>query len=249
MSLIGKTISSIRPGVQTCALPDLGLLSLRTAISEHLGRYRNVLVSPEQIIIGSGAEYLYSVIVQILGRDRVYAVENPSYDMIRQVYLSQGVIVDPLKLGPDGIETLALNETEASVLHVTPFRSYPSLVTASASKRREYIRWAQERSGYIVEDDYDSEFSPSSKAEDTLFSLPPQGRVIYVNSFSRTVAPSIRTGFMVLPPELLPVYHERAGFCSCSVPVMEQVLLEELLTSGDFVRHINHVRRERRKSP
>lgn len=229
--------------------PNEGLVSLRHAIRDHLARIRSIHVHPEQIIIGSGAEYLYGLIVQMLGRERVYAVEDPSYSMIQRVYLAQGVTIDRLPMGPGGIRSESLARTEASVLHVTPFRSFPTFVTASASKRHEYISWAQEKHGYIIEDDYDSEFSPSSKAEDTLFSLSGMKHVIYVNTFSKTVAPSIRAGFMVLPADLVPMYHEKAGFMSCSVPVMEQVLLEELLVSGEFVRHINRVRRNRRRTP
>lgn len=229
--------------------PNEGLLSLRQAICDHLARVRGIRVHPDQVVIGSGAEYLYGLIVQILGRERIYAVEDPSYDMIQRVYLAQGVKLEYLPMGTDGVRSDALRQSQASVLHVTPFRSFPTLITASASKRREYILWSVEKNGFIIEDDYDSEFSPSSKAEDTLFSLSRMERVIYVNTFSKTIAPSIRAGFMVLPESLTALYRERAGFMSCSVPVLEQVLLEDLLSSGTFVRHINRVRRTRRRNP
>ena len=228
--------------------PNSGTVLLREAIAQYLARSRRMNVAPDQIVIGSGAEYLYGLIVQLLGRDRVYAVEDPSYNMIQRVYLSQGVTLDRLPMGTDGVRTDALWNSSASVLHVTPFRSFPTMITASASKRHEYISWVGEDNRFIIEDDYDSEFSPSSKAEDTLFSLSSNERVIYVNTFSKTVAPSIRAGFMVLPASLVSLYQSRCGFMSCSVPVLEQVLLEELLTSGDFVRHINKVRRSRRRS-
>ena len=147
-----------------------------------------------------------------------------------------------------GVRPAALAATRATVLHVTPFRSYPSQVTASASRRRAYVQWAQERTGWIVEDDFDSEFSPSSKAEDTVFSLTPRGRVIYVSTFSRTIAPSIRVGYMVLPEGLWPDFQDRVGFYSCSVPVTEQYLLAELIRSGAYTRHLNRIRRQRRQS-
>ena len=131
----------------------------------------------------------------------------------------------------------------ATVLHVTPFHSFPSLVTASAGKRREYLRWAEERGGYIVEDDFDSEFSVSSKSEDTLFSLEPNRSVIYMNTFSKTIAPSMRVGYMVLPPALSEQFRREVGFYSCTVPVFEQYVLAELIGSGDFERHINRIRR------
>ena len=227
--------------------PNNGCAALRQALSDYLARSRGIRVKPSQIVIGSGAEYLYGLIVQLLGRERVYGLENPSYEKIRRVYRANGAACDLLRLGPDGVRTDELRRTRATVLHVTPFHSFPSGVTASAGKRAEYIRWAQERGGYIVEDDFDSEFSLSSKAEDTVFSLEPERSVIYVNTFSKTVAPSIRVGYMVLPPALLDAFEQAVGFYSCTVPLFEQYVLAELLRSGDFERHLNRVRRKRRK--
>ena len=227
--------------------PNNGCGELRRALCAYLARCRGINVSPAQIVIGSGAEYLYGLIVQLLGRERVFALENPSYEKIRRVYLASGVECDMLRLGADGIRTSELERTKASVLHVTPFHSFPSGVTASAGKRSEYIRWARERGGYIIEDDFDSEFTLSSKAEDTLFSLEPQRSVLYLNTFTKTVAPSMRSGYMVLPVSLVEPFEKAVGFYSCTVPVFEQYVLAELLNNGDFERHINRVRRRRRK--
>lgn len=227
--------------------PNNGCGELRRALCAYLARCRGINVSPAQIVIGSGAEYLYGLIVQLLGRERIFALENPSYEKIRRVYLANGVECDMLRLGADGIRTSELTRTKASVLHVTPFHSFPSGVTASAGKRSEYIRWAKERGGYIIEDDFDSEFTLSSKAEDTLFSLEPQRSVLYLNTFTKTVAPSMRSGYMVLPEELVEPFEKTVGFYSCTVPVFEQYVLAELLNNGDFERHINRVRRRRRK--
>ena len=226
--------------------PNHGCPELREAISGYLARSLGVHVDPGQIIIGSGAEYLYSLIVQLLGKDKIFGLENPSYDKIRRVYEACGVKCDMLKLSGDGIKTAELERTDATVLHITPFNSFPSNVTADASKRNEYIRWARSRGGYIVEDNYDSELTVSRKAEDTVFSLEPHETVIYLNTFSRTVAPSIRVGYMILPDRLTGTFTEKLGFYSCTVPVFEQYVLAELITSGDFERHINRVRRRRR---
>lgn len=227
--------------------PNNGCIELRKAIAAYLARCRGIYVAPSQIVIGSGAEYLYGLIVQLLGRERVFALENPSYEKIRRVYLANGVTCDMLRLGKDGIRTSELARTRASVLHVTPFHSFPSGITASAGKRSEYIRWAIERSGYIIEDDFDSEFTLSSKAEDTLFSLEPERSVLYLNTFTKTIAPSMRLGYMVLPEALVGAFEKSVGFYSCTVPVFEQYVLSELLGNGDFERHINRVRRRRRK--
>ncbi len=226
--------------------PNHGVAELRTAISEYLARARGISVSPSQIIIGSGAEYLYGLVVQLLGTGRLYALESPSYKKIHSVYSAFGAKCDFLKMGSDGILSSELSRTRATVLHVTPFHSFPSGVTASASKRNQYIKWAQERGGIIVEDDFDSEFTVSTKNEDTVFSLDPEQSVIYINTFTKTIAPSMRIGYMLLPKCLIADFEEKTGFYSCTVPVFEQYVLAEFINNGDFERHINRVRRKRR---
>ena len=227
--------------------PNAGCTELRKAIADYLARGKGIDVSYNQIVIGSGAEYLYGLIVQFLGRDKVYALENPSYEKIHSVYKANGAKCDLLKLGNDGILTSQLSKTKASVLHITPFRSFPSGITASASKRNEYIKWAKERKGIIIEDDFNSEFTVSTKNEDTVFSLEPTQSVIYVNTFTKTIAPSMRIGYMVLPKELVTPFFDKMGFYSCTVPVFEQYVLAEFISHGDFERHINRTRRKLRQ--
>jgi len=152
-----------------------------------------------------------------------------------------------LKMGQNGIRTSELERTDASILHVTPFNSFPSGITASVSKRYEYLRWAEKRSGYIIEDNYASELTVSKKNEDTVFSLAKNENVIYLNTFSETIAPSMRIGYMVLPEHLVQNFEDKLGFYSCTVPVFEQLVLAELINNGDFERHINRVRRAKRK--
>jgi len=164
------------------------------------------------------------------------------------VYKANGISCDLLALGKDGILSGELAGCQADVLHITPYRSFPSGVTATASKRREYLRWANAADRFIVEDDFGSEFTPSSKPEETLYALSEGGRVIYVNTFSKTLAPSIRIGYMLLPESLVPLYENRAGFFSCSVPTYDQYVLAEFIDSGDFERHLNRVRRSIRRN-
>ena len=225
-----------------------GRAELRNAIAQYLARSRGIHVRQEQIILGSGAEYLYSLIPGLLGREKSFAIEAPSYQKIEQTYRLSAVPVTTLPLGEDGIESPALWGCEAQVLHISPYRSFPSGVTASASKRHEYLRWVAQGERYIIEDDFESEFSVSKKPEDTIFSQCEEGRVIYMNSFSKTVSPSLRVGYMVLPPALLSSYEENLGFLSCTIPTFEQLVLAELLSGGEFERHINRVRRRKRKA-
>lgn len=227
--------------------PNAGCLELREALRRYLACNRGIEAELDQVVIGSGAEYLYSLIVGMLGRNRLFALESPSYEKIEQVYRWAGAACELLPLGPDGIDSRALAETKASVLHISPYRSYPTGVTATASKRHEYLRWAAGGGRVLVEDDFESEFSVSSKPEETMFSLSKGGRVIYLNTFSKTISPSLRMGYMVLPRELVPLFQEKVGFLSCTVPALEQFVLAELLAGGDFARHINRVRRAKRK--
>ena len=224
-----------------------GCLEIRNAISKYLARSRGIYASPSQIVVGAGAEYLYGMIVTLLGRNRVYAIEKPSYEKIELVYRANDVILELLPLGHDGIESRYIFENSSSVLHVSPYRSYPSGVTATASKRKEYLYWASMGDRYIVEDDFESEFTVSKKPEETLFSLSDKGNVIYMNTFSKTVSPSFRVAYMVLPEKLMGMFLDNLGFYSCTVPVFEQLVIAELISNGDFERHINRVRRKKRK--
>lgn len=228
--------------------PNQGCHELRSAIASYLRRSNGMNVRTEQIVIGSGAEYLYSLITQLFGKKRIYALENPSYHKIRQVYEANGVVCDLLSLGQDGILSSELNRTEATVLHITPFNSYPSGITASASKRHEYIAWAKHRNAYIIEDNYSAELTVSKKNDDTVYAMSKDAFVIYLNTFSETIAPSVRVGYMILPEALLEEFETKIGFYSCTVPVFEQYVLAELISSGAFERHINRVRRSRRKN-
>lgn len=249
-SVLAKTMRSVLSNMGEAILersPNAGCAEFREAIRRHLLRNRGIVCDVEQIIIGSGSEYLYTLIVELLGRDRVFAIESPSYKQIRQVYHAADVRYEMLALGEDGIESSALWNSKADVLHITPYRSYPSGITASASKRHEYLRWASTDHRYIVEDDFESEFSISKKSEETLFGSSADENVIYMNTFSKTVSPALRAGYMVLPQSLVRQFEEKLGFYSCTVPTYIQFVLAELIANGDFERQINRFRRHKRR--
>ncbi len=226
---------------------NCGCTELRESIRHYLARNRGIKVETAQIIIGSGSEYLYGLIVELLGRHQIYAIESPSYKKIEQVYKATEITYELLPLTSSGIDSKSLAETKANVLHTTPYRSYPSGVTATASKRHEYIRWSEQNNRYIIEDDFESEFSVSTKPTETLFSLSESDRVIYLNTFSKTISPSLRIGYMVLPKHLVDEFNKKLGFYSCTVPTFMQHVLAELINNGDFERHINRVRRNIRQ--
>lgn len=225
-----------------------GCIELREAIKRYLARNRGITVETDQIVVGAGAEYLYGLIIAMLGRNHVYAIESPSYEKIEQVYRAAETEYEALPLTKEGIESDALSKSTADILHTTPYRSYPSGVTATASKRHEYVRWASAEDRYIIEDDYESEFSVFSRPAETLFALSEKDNVIYLNTFTKTISPSLRIGYMVLPHRLLDTYEKKLGFYSCTVSTFMQLVLTELINGGDFERHINRIRRKMRKS-
>ena len=248
-SIYAKTVRKVLTEFEEYLMqksPKNGMFELRSAIAWYLLRSRRLKVSPDQIIIGAGAEYLYGLIVQTFGRDVLYGVESPSYQKIAKVYSAGGARLKMLRLGNDGIESDELWNSNVKILHITPYRSFPSGVTASASKKREYLRWSRKNGGYIIEDDFESEFTPSRKPEETIFSLDEEGRVIYVNTFTRTIGSYARCAYMVLPENLIGEFAGKTGFYECPVPTLDQLVIASLIDSGDFERHINKVRRYNR---
>ena len=222
--------------------PNNGCAELRDAICRYLARNRNINVTTEQIVIGSGAEYLYGLCIQMLGRDRTVALENPSYRKIHEVYTANGASCELLSMDSEGIRTDELKRSKAGILHVTPFNSFPSHITVSAERRQEYLNWAKEHNAVIIEDDYDSEFSLTGTAPQALYSQTSDENVIYLNTFSKTIAPSLRAGYMILPAALIPLYQQTVSFYSCTVPMLEQFFLAEWLDSGEFERNISRIR-------
>ncbi len=227
--------------------PNRGCAVLRNAIADYLYRYRGMLAQPKNIIIGSGTEQLYETVVQVLGREKIFGIEDPSYAQIRSVYSAMGAQLCPLKMGVDGIESSELTKKSVDVLHVTPFHSYPSGVTTSISKRYEYLEWAVRTGNYIVEDDFDSEFFIPGHPIESLYALDREQRIIYLNTFSKSLSPAMRIGYMILPDALSEKYETALGQFSCSVPVMDQYILAEFIASGSFERHLNRMRRKKYK--
>lgn len=229
------------------APPHMGCAVLRNAIADYLLRYRGMYVRPEQVVIGAGAEYLYGMIVQLFGRSVVYGLEQPSYEKIRAVYEAHGASCEFLQLGSDGITDEALAASHAQVLHVTPFHSYPTGATAPAAKRYAYLAWAAERGAWLVEDDFDSEFALGRTPVETLYAMDQSDSVLYLNTFSKSLSPSMRVGYLVLPERLLEQYEQRLGFYNCPVPVFDQYVLAEFISRGHFERHLNRIRRRLRQ--
>ena len=225
------------------ATPPNGVMELRQAISRHLYRFRGISAAPEQIVVGAGTEYLYNLLVQLLGRDRIYGLEDPGYSKAERVYTLSGARCRSLPVDRGGVPLEALEASGCQVLHISPNHQFPTGAVTPISRRQGMLRWAERGEGrYIVEDDYDSEFRFTGRPIPTLQSIDRGEKVLYVNTFSRTLAPSLRIGYLVLPQALLKDYEKRLGFYSSTVPAIEQYTLALFLEEGHFERHLNRMR-------
>ena len=223
-------------------LPAQGYPELRQAIAGHLAAFRNMQVDPGNILIGAGTDFLYNLLIQLLGRDKIYAVEDPGYRKIRQIYTAGGVecILAPMDI--DGVQPEGLRD--AQVLHCSPSHHFPTGIVTPAKRRQQLLEWASaEPERYIIEDDYDSEFRFHAHPLPALQTMDRAGRVIYINTFSKTLAPSIRISYMILPDRLMERFRRELGFYSCTVPSFEQYTLARFLSGGHFEKHINRMRK------
>ena len=222
------------------ALPNQGLWQLRQSIAAQLAQFRGMQVSPDNILIGAGTDFLYNLLIQLLGRDKIYACEDPGYGKIRKIYAAGGVRCISAPLDKQGVIPEAL--ADAQVLHISPAHHYPTGIITPMSRRQALLAWAG-TDKWIIEDDYDSEFRFNAHPMPTMQSLDRQGRVIYMNTFSKTLAPSIRISYMVLPEALMAEFQKKLGFYSCTVPSFEQYTLARFLSGGYFEKHLNRMRK------
>lgn len=224
-------------------LPYNGAMILRQSISRYLLEERGMSVSPSQIVVGAGSEYLYGQIIRLLGKDKLYGIENPSYHKIKKVYDMNSVSYRLIDLSDDGIELSNVKEYGIDIVHISPSHNFPTGKVMSARGRHELIKWANSGDRYIIEDDFDSELRFEGKSLPPLQTLDTRGNVIYINTFSKTISPSFRIGYMVLPEKLAVKYKTELGFNSCTVPSFEQYTLSEFISRGYFERHLNRMKR------
>lgn len=223
-------------------LHNQGLPQLRNAIARHLHQFRGMQVDPDNILIGAGTDFLYNLLVQLLGREKRYGVEEPGYSKIQKVYEAAGAACTLLTLDEQGVDPEELEDTQ--VVHISPSHHFPSGIVMPLSRRKELLAWAGAGSDrWIIEDDYDSEFRFNAHPLPAMCSLDGGDRVIYMNTFSKTLAPSIRISYMILPHSLMAAFRKRLGFYSCTVPSFEQYTLERFLSRGYFEKHINRMRK------
>ena len=188
--------------------PCGGIYPLREAIAKYLKEFRGMTVLPEQIIIGAGTEYLYGLLIQLLGTDKIYAVENPGYRKIAKIYRSWKVACEYIDMDEEGVQIGELQRKRVDILHISPSHHYPTGIVMPVSRRYELLGWAaKSNSHYIIEDDYDSELRLGGQPIPTMQSIDVSDRVIYMNTFTKTLASTVRISYMILPPPLLEQFY------------------------------------------
>jgi GntR family transcriptional regulator/MocR family aminotransferase len=228
--------------------PCGGIAELRQRIAGHLRDFRGMNVRPEQIIIGAGTEYLYGLLIQLLGRDKIYAIENPGYRKLADIYQSCGARCEWIDMDESGVCVSSLEQHQADILHITPSHQYPTGIVMPISRRYELMGWAAKAPGrFIIEDDYDSELRLSGQPIPTLQSIDLSGRVIYMNTFTKTLCSTVRISYMVLPDGLLDAFYQKLSFYSCTVSNFEQYTLARFIETGKFEAHLNRLRSHYRK--
>ncbi len=227
--------------------PTAGVAPLRQAIANHLRHFRGMNISPEQIVIGAGTEYLYELLIKLIGRDKIYCVEDPGYQKLRRIYRDNGACCIALPIDKQGMSVTALNTVSCDVIHISPSHHFPTGIITPISRRYELLGWAAAGPRYIIEDDYDTEFRLVGRPIPSLFSIDMSNKVIYMNTFSKSLASTIRISYMVLPKPLMEEFNSKLNYLSCTVSTFEQYTLAEFINQGYFERHINRMRNNYKK--
>ncbi len=221
-----------------------GEYSLRETISGYLHSSRGVNCTPQQIIVGAGNDYLLLLLEKILGRHVRIAMENPTYKRAYQIFSSFAYEITTVDMDEAGMSAEGLRRSDVTAAYVMPSHQYPTGVLMPIGRRLELLKWANEApERYLIEDDYDSEFRYRGKPIPSLQASDTQGRVIYIGTFSKSIAPAIRVSYMVLPPTLLERYRQRCSFYSATVSRIDQKILEEFIAGGYFERYLNKMRK------
>jgi GntR family transcriptional regulator/MocR family aminotransferase len=220
-----------------------GHSSLRGSIAEYLYQSRGVNCLPEQVIISSGTEFLFQILIQLFDRGSIYGIENPGYEKLNLQFSSNGLMFNPVNIDDEGMILEEIIKSKANIICVTPAHQFPSGIVMPINRRIQILNWANGcKDRYIIEDDYDSEFKYSGKPIPALQGLDTNEKVIYMGAFSKSFSPAIRVSYMVLPMHLLEKYYENLSYIICPVPMVIQKVLFKFIQNGCFESHLNKMR-------
>ena len=221
-----------------------GELILRREIAQYLYDARGVKCTPEQIVVGAGAEILLQQLFLLFDENTVYGVEDPGYHLILQMLKVYPNEVHPLEVDLEGVKINSIEQSNIDVVYVTPSQHFPYGTVLPVNRRRKLLNWAKgKESRYIIEDDYDSEFRYSGKTIPSLQSMDTNDKVIYLGSFSKSLMPSLRVSYMVLPKSLLQRYQTQITFYHSTVSRIDQYALSQFMAEGEFEKHLNRMRK------
>ncbi|HWL23738.1 MAG TPA: PLP-dependent aminotransferase family protein [Ureibacillus sp.] len=221
-----------------------GEIELRTEISKYLFQSRGVITSPEQIVIGSGTEQLLPLVIRLFDQSSEYAIENPGYKTVNRILKQHHKAVHPIMVDDEGLKVSVLEQTNANIVYVTPSHQFPTGAVLSATRRSQLLNWAaQHPNRYIIEDDYDSEFRYLGKPISSLQGLDKNEKVIYMSTFTKSLMPSLRVAYFVLPKSLLSVYNKTFTYYDSTVPRFDQHILANFMKDGHFAKHLNRMRK------
>lgn len=224
-----------------------GDYDLRLTISRYLHSSRGVNCTPEQIVVGAGNDYLLMLLEKILGKSVKIAMENPTYKRAYQIFQSFAYSIVTVDMDESGMKVGRLSEEDVTAAYVMPSHQFPTGTVMPIGRRRELLKWADKgEERFLIEDDYDSEFRYRGKPIPSLQASDEHGKVIYLGTFSKAIAPAIRVSYMVLPERLLKKYRENCYFYSCTVSRIDQRILNEFIRDGYFERHLNKMRKHYR---
>ena len=220
-----------------------GEYGFRSAICSYLYQARGVDCTPDQIIVGAGSDYILMLLGMILGMDHTIAFEDPTYKQAYRMAGGMSYNCIPVSMDKNGMKVTELEKSGADIAYVTPSHQYPTGVIMPIRRRMELLKWACEAQGrYIVEDDYDSEFRYKGKPIPALKGYDASEKVIYLGTFSKSIAPAIRLSYMVLPKPLLEAYEQKARFVNSTVSKVDQLIVQKFIEEGYYERHLNKTR-------
>lgn len=225
-----------------------GDLELRQEIASYIYSSRGVMCTAQQVVIGSGTEQLMPLLIHLLGKQAIYAIENPGYPMTHHIFANNERKTLSVSVDEEGMKVSELENLPATVAYVTPSHQFPTGAILSASRRVQLLNWASNEEGrYIIEDDYDSEFRYVGKPIPSLQGMDQRDRVIYISTFSKSLMPSLRIAYFVLPKHLLQAYQRTFPYYSSTVPRLDQHVLAQFMQDGHFSKHLNRMRKLYRK--
>lgn len=220
-----------------------GEYGFRGAICNYLYQARGVDCSPEQIVIGAGSDYILILLSMILGKEHTIAFEDPTYKQAYRVIQTLGYETVPVTMDHNGMRISELEHSEADIAYVTPSHQYPTGIVMPIKRRMELLKWAYGKEDrYIIEDDYDSEFRYKGKPIPALQGYDAEDKVIYLGTFSKSIAPAIRLSYMVLPKSLLDMYRTKVNFINSTVSKVDQMIVQHFIEDGYYERHLNKTR-------